>query len=117
MGSVFIALIAVTLLPRFLRAGIYTMPEFSPGEHSELSYFRGLSLVELGRSDDAKALFQSLHAFAEKELESEAKIDYFATSLPLLVVFEDDLDEVKNRRTARLLKLAKKGLSRQEAMR
>ena len=28
MGSVFIALIAVTLLPRFLRAGIYTMPEF-----------------------------------------------------------------------------------------
>ncbi len=28
MGSVFICLIAVTLLPRFLRAGIYTMPEF-----------------------------------------------------------------------------------------
>ncbi len=28
MGSVFIALIAITLLPRFLRAGIYTMPEF-----------------------------------------------------------------------------------------
>ena len=28
MGSVFIALIAVTLLPKFLRAGIYTMPEF-----------------------------------------------------------------------------------------
>lgn len=28
MGSVFIALIAITLLPKFLRAGIYTMPEF-----------------------------------------------------------------------------------------
>ncbi len=28
MGSVFISLIAITLLPRFLRAGIYTMPEF-----------------------------------------------------------------------------------------
>ena len=28
MGSVFIAIIAITLLPRFLRAGIYTMPEF-----------------------------------------------------------------------------------------
>lgn len=28
MGSVFIAIIAMTLLPRFLRAGIYTMPEF-----------------------------------------------------------------------------------------
>ncbi len=28
MGSVFIVLISMTLLPRFLRAGIYTMPEF-----------------------------------------------------------------------------------------
>lgn len=28
MGSVFISLVAITLLPRFLRAGIYTMPEF-----------------------------------------------------------------------------------------
>jgi tetratricopeptide (TPR) repeat protein len=85
-------------------------------EHSELSYFRGLSLVELGRGDDAKALFESLYAFAEKEMESEAKIDYFATSLPLLVVFEDDLDEVKRRRAAHLLRLAKEGLSRQKVM-
>lgn len=28
MGSVFIVIIAMTLLPRFLRAGIYTIPEF-----------------------------------------------------------------------------------------
>ncbi|MCP5532159.1 MAG: sodium/solute symporter [Akkermansiaceae bacterium] len=28
MGSVFISVIAITLLPKFLRAGIYTMPEF-----------------------------------------------------------------------------------------
>jgi SSS family solute:Na+ symporter len=28
MGSVFIALIAISLMPRFLRAGIYTIPEF-----------------------------------------------------------------------------------------
>jgi SSS family solute:Na+ symporter len=28
MGSVFIVVVAFTLLPRFLRAGIYTMPEF-----------------------------------------------------------------------------------------
>jgi SSS family solute:Na+ symporter len=28
MGSVFIAVTAVTILPKFLRAGIYTMPEF-----------------------------------------------------------------------------------------
>jgi len=28
MGSIFIVIISMTLLPRFLRAGIYTMPEF-----------------------------------------------------------------------------------------
>lgn len=28
MGSVFISIIAITLLPKFLRAGIYTMPQF-----------------------------------------------------------------------------------------
>jgi SSS family solute:Na+ symporter len=28
LGSVFIVIIAITLLPRFLRAGIYTMPEY-----------------------------------------------------------------------------------------
>lgn len=28
MGSVFIVIVSMTLLPRFLRAGIYTMPEF-----------------------------------------------------------------------------------------
>ena len=28
MGSVFIVIVAMTLLPKFLKAGIYTMPEF-----------------------------------------------------------------------------------------
>jgi tetratricopeptide (TPR) repeat protein len=86
-------------------------------EHSELSFFRGLSLIELGQVNDAKALFDDLKAFAERERSEKATIDYFATSLPLLLVFEDDLDEVKQCRADQLLKLAKEGLARIRAIR
>ncbi len=40
MGSVFIVLIAMTLLPKFLRAGIYTMPEYLEYRYNKLA--RGL---------------------------------------------------------------------------
>ena len=81
-------------------------------EHSEQSYYRGLSLLELGRTEDARQLFESLKAYAEKEMEAEAKIDYFATSLPLLLVFEDDLNQCKRQNAERLMELARKGLAR-----
>lgn len=79
-------------------------------EHSELSYHRGLALLELGRNEDARALFYGLRDYARQELDRDASIDYFATSLPLLLVFEDDLDETHNRRAHHLLDLAESGL-------
>jgi len=48
--------------------------------------------------------------FAEKGLKTPFKIDYFATSLPLLLIFEDDLEAVKNARMENLESLAEKGL-------
>jgi tetratricopeptide (TPR) repeat protein len=79
-------------------------------EHSELSYYRGLSLIELGRIEEARVLFKDFKAFAERELVADAKIDYFATSLPLLLVFDDDLDQCKRQNAEYLIALAKKGL-------
>ncbi len=79
-------------------------------EHSELSYYKGLALFELGRGKEAEALFADMQAFAEREMESEGTIDYFATSLPLLLVFEDDLTELRHRQGRHLLELAQKGL-------
>lgn len=43
MGSVFIVLVSMTLLPRFLRAGIYTMPEFL--EYRYNSTARGIMAI------------------------------------------------------------------------
>ena len=71
---------------------------------------RGLALAELGRKNDAKALFEGMLAFAEKGLATPFKIDYFATSLPLLLIFDDDLEAVKNERMRNLISLAEKGL-------
>ena len=79
-------------------------------EYSELSYYRGLALAALGRKNEAKALFRGMKAFAEKGLKTPFKIDYFATSLPLLLIFEDDLEAVKNERMRNLVALADKGL-------
>jgi SSS family solute:Na+ symporter len=43
MGSVFIVLISMTLLPKFLRAGIYTMPEYLEYRYNTLT--RGIMAV------------------------------------------------------------------------
>ena len=79
-------------------------------EFSELSYYRALALAELGRPEDARAIFQGMLAFAEKGLSTPFKLDYFATSLPLLLIFEDDLEAVKNERMETIRSLALKGL-------
>lgn len=78
-------------------------------EHSELSYWRGMALAALGRGEEARALFASMRRYAEERLRTPAKIDYFATSLPRLLVFEDDLEAVKNAEMRHLLGLAGKG--------
>ena len=79
-------------------------------EYSELSYWRGLAIAELGRGEEAKKLFKGMLEYAEKRRAIPFKIDYFATSLPLLLIFEDDLEAVKNREMDKLAELARRGL-------
>lgn len=81
-------------------------------EFSELSYFKGLSLIELGQLEKAEALFVGMKRYAECKLMEPSRIDYFATSLPLLLVFEEDLEESKNKQMKQLIKLADKGIER-----
>jgi tetratricopeptide (TPR) repeat protein len=78
--------------------------------HSPLSYYRGLSLRELGREDDARAVFEDLAAFAEAKLGETARIDYFATSLPNLLVFDEDLQARRDAEHQLLIALAQHGL-------
>jgi hypothetical protein len=52
--------------------------------------------------------------FAQKQMEAEVKVDYFATSLPNLLLFEDDLQKGNQVDCFFLLALSELGLRNHE---
>jgi tetratricopeptide (TPR) repeat protein len=67
--------------------------EMSGQPFSEMSYYHALALQQLGRSKEAEELLRSLLAYAEALGGQVARIDYFATSLPTMLLFEDNLQK------------------------
>jgi len=82
------------------------------------SYFQAKALSALGDEQAAFDVLSRLAEFAATQMRVEPKIDYFATSLPNLLLFDDDLKK-RNRIEALVLSgLAHEGLGDQaEAMR
>jgi tetratricopeptide (TPR) repeat protein len=58
---------------------------------SEMTYYSALSLEKLGERAKAGKLFKDLLAYAKTLRHTPSKIDYFATSLPTMLLFDDDL--------------------------
>jgi tetratricopeptide (TPR) repeat protein len=58
---------------------------------SETTYWSALALRHLGREDEARALFEQIRDYAHTLDHQTPKIDYFATSLPALLLFDEDL--------------------------
>ena len=58
---------------------------------SEMTYYSALAWERLGQRAKAKKLFRALLDYARKLQKSQAKIDYFATSLPIMLLFSDDI--------------------------
>lgn len=56
-------------------------------------FYQGLAWKQLGNYIKAEALFHKLIGFGEAHQNDEVKIDYFAVSLPDLLVFDADLNE------------------------
>mgnify|MGYP000479948630 CR=1 FL=1 len=54
-------------------------------------FYQGLALLKLGRMDEANGRFHKLTSYGEKHLFDKIKMDYFAVSLPDLLIWEDDL--------------------------
>jgi tetratricopeptide (TPR) repeat protein len=65
--------------------------EMSVRAFSEMTCYSALAWGELGQKTKSQKLFRDMLAYARKLKASEAGIDYFATSLPTLLLFEDDL--------------------------
>ncbi len=66
--------------------------EMSVRAFSEMTYYSARAGEKLGRKARAKKLFRDLLDHARQLEQTETKIDYFATSLPTMLIFEDDLD-------------------------
>lgn len=53
--------------------------------------YQGLAYLKLGREGEAHYCFDQLIDFGKKHLNDDIKLDYFAVSLPDLLIWDDDL--------------------------
>jgi len=56
-------------------------------------FYQGLAWEKLGEPSKAAHIFQNLIEYGEKHQDDEVRIDYFAVSLPDLLIFDDDLQK------------------------
>jgi len=80
---------------------------------SDSTYWSAQALISLGRNEEARQMFQEIYDYSWSLERQEPKIDYFATSLPTMLLFEEDLArrqeiEAKFLRTQALLGLGQK---------
>lgn len=54
-------------------------------------FYQGLALQKLGSTNEANSRFEKLIEYGESQLLIPFKMDYFAVSLPDLLIFEEDL--------------------------
>lgn len=59
----------------------------------EKIFYQGLALRKLGREDEARSRFHKLISYGEKHLFDKVVMDYFAVSLPDLLIWEDNLQD------------------------
>lgn len=75
------------------RRAARTVGDFSgmaPQPYSDNTYFSVLAARAIGEHDQAVGLVDGLADHAKRLAETPAKIDYFATSLPNLLLFDED---------------------------
>ncbi|MGB7394758.1 MAG: tetratricopeptide repeat protein, partial [Pricia sp.] len=55
-------------------------------------FYQGLALIKLERTGQAQELFQKFISYGKEHLNDDIKLDYFAISLPDLLIWEEDLN-------------------------
>jgi tetratricopeptide (TPR) repeat protein len=84
---------------------------------SEMTYYSALALNCLGRSAAARKLFGDLLAHARALAKAPATLEFFATSLPTMLIFDDDLQARQRTRALFLEAQARLGLGQTAAAR
>lgn len=78
-------------------------------------FYQGLAWLKLGCGEKGKAIFQRLIAFGCAHLNDTVAIDYFAVSLPDLLVFDVDLNARNRVHCLYLIALGELGLHEKSA--
>ncbi len=81
---------------------------------SEMTYYSALAWEKLGKKSRTRKLLRDLLSYAEDLMRGEARIDYFATSLPAMLLFDDDLQFRQETASLFLQAQAHLGLGRAE---
>jgi thiamine phosphate synthase YjbQ (UPF0047 family) len=58
-----------------------------------MTYYSILAAQRLGDAERAERLTAELDAFVQQKRTERGSIDYFATSLPTMLIFREDVDE------------------------
>jgi tetratricopeptide (TPR) repeat protein len=58
---------------------------------SDMTFWTGMAYVRLGRESHAKEIFRQIYNYSVELQQQVPKIDYFATSLPAMLLFENNL--------------------------
>jgi tetratricopeptide (TPR) repeat protein len=75
-------------------------------------FYQGLALLRLDRKAEAGSRFNKLTDYGEAHLFDDVKIDYFAVSLPDLLIWDDDLNRRNRLHCYYLIGLGQLGLGK-----
>ena len=78
-------------------------------------FYQGLALQKLGETDEANVRFKNLLNYGETHMNDEVKLDYFAISLPDLLIWEEDLNDLNKIHCNYLIGLGQLGLGNHKA--
>lgn len=87
-----------------------TAAMFYNDQQPDKIFYQGLALIKLGRTDEAYSRFNKLRDYGEKHLFDIVEIDYFAVSLPDLLIWDDDLTKRNEQHCHYLMGLGYLGL-------
>ena len=77
-------------------AGIVTLPLYYNDHQPEKVLYQGLALLKLELKKEAEEIFNKLLKYGKEHMCDKFKIDYFAVSLPDLLIWDEDLN-LRNR--------------------
>jgi hypothetical protein len=90
---------------------------FYNDQHPDKIYYQGLAFSKLNIKAEADYRFNRLKTYGEEHLNDHIKVDYFAVSLPDLLIWDEDLDRRNQINSRYLMGLGLLGLGEIEKAR